>query len=113
MSLNVNTGSIITQQEAKDLARSFESRFPNEITSSFIGSANLEALLNQNDCIGIRIYNGYDEIAEKISLIMVGVDSKEKDIINNRLIYDQMATCPPMCPVDGLLINKIFLYLST
>lgn len=105
MSLNVNTGGIITQQEAIDLAKSFDRKFPNEITSSFIGSANVKAILNQNDCIGIRIYNGYDNIDGKISLIIVGVDSNEKDIIENRLIYDQMATCPPMCPVDGLLIK--------
>lgn len=105
MSLNENTGGIITQQEAKVLAKSFDKRFPNEVTSSFIGSTNLKNLVNQNDCVGIRIYNGYDEAAGKISLIIVGVDSNEKDILENGLIYDRMVTCPPVCPIDGLLVK--------
>ena len=103
MSLNENIGSIITQEEAVILANSFDSKFPNEVTSSFIGSANLQTVLNQNDCIGVRIYNGYDDVDGKISLIIVGVDSEGKDILGNGLIYDRMATCPPVCPVDGLL----------
>ena len=102
MELDVNTGSIITQEKAKALITAFESKFPGEVTSSFIGANNLKNILDQNNCIGLRIYNGYDEVNEKISLVLVGVDADEKEILENGLIVDEMVTCPPRCPIDGL-----------
>jgi hypothetical protein len=103
MTADPNTGSIISQEEAIVLASAFDRKFPNQITSSFIGSNNLKALLDQTDCIGVRVYNGYDDALEKISLIFVGVDSADRDILENGLIYDKIATCPPMCSTDSLL----------
>lgn len=103
MKLNVNTGSIITQEEAKALITAFKTKFPDEVTSSFIGAINVKNILEQDNCIGIRIYNGYDEVKEKISLVLVGVDANEKEILENRIIFDYLATCPPTCSVEGFL----------
>lgn len=105
MYLNKNTGSIISQETAEELVASYQEKNPDEIISSFIGSNNIKALLNQEDCIGIRIYNGYDNTENKISLVVVGVDSNEKDMLKDAIIYDRMATCPPLCPVEGLLVK--------
>lgn len=106
MKLDVNTGSIITQEEAKALIAAFESKFPGEVTSSFIGANNVKNILDQDNCIGLRIYNGYDIVNEKISLVLVGVDNDEKEILENGLIVDQMVTCPPTCPLEGSLSKK-------
>ena len=62
----------------------------------------MKNILNQENCIGIRIYNGYDSVKEKISLVLVGVDEDEKELLGNNIIYDEMSTCPSMCPKDGL-----------
>ncbi|MBY0485901.1 MAG: hypothetical protein K2P85_01720 [Flavobacteriaceae bacterium] len=105
MSLNENTGSIISLEVAKKLVKDFGNKFPGQIVSSFIGSKNVHAILAQENCIGVRIYNGYDVANEKISLVLVGVDKNEQDILESGLIYDQMLTCPPVCPVNGLLTN--------
>ncbi len=105
MKLDVNTGSIITQEEAKALITAFESKFPGEVTSSFIGANNIKNILDQYNCIGLRIYNGYDAVNEKISLVLVGVDENEKEILENGIIYDKAGTCPPLCPVDGLYVK--------
>jgi len=104
MALDENTGSIISKTRAKDLIKAFEAKFPNEIIGSFIGSNHINAVLAQKDCIGIRIYNGYDDKAGKISLIIVGVDKEEKEILDPGMIYDEMATCPTNCSTNGLYL---------
>lgn len=102
MKLDVNTGSIITQEEAKALITAFKTKFPGEVTSSFIGANNFKNILDQDNCIGIRVYNGYDVVNENISLVFVGVDTEEKDMLDDGIIYDRAALCPPLCPTGGL-----------
>jgi len=103
MSLNPNTGSIITQEQAKTLIDAFAKKFPGEVVSSFIGGDNVKKILEQEDCIGLRIYNGYNDAEQKISLVVVGVNSNEEDMLENGIIYDEMALCPPICPKKGLV----------
>ena len=102
MKLDVNTGSIITQEEAKSLISAFKTKFPGEVTSSFIGANNVKNILEQENCIGIRIHNGYDVENERISLILLGLDADGKEILENGIIYDEMIICPPFCPKKGL-----------
>jgi hypothetical protein len=102
MKLDVNTGSIITQEEAKALIKAFKAKFPGEVTSSFIGANNVKNILEQKNCIGVRIHNGYDVVNEKISLVLVGVDVDEKEILEEGIIYDKMLQCPTFCSKDGL-----------
>jgi hypothetical protein len=104
MKPDVNSGSLITEQKAKDLIDAFQINFPNEIISSFIGKNNVENLLQQEDCVGIRIYNGYDEVERKISLVLVGVDSNDDELLNDGLIYDELIPCPSYCP-SGITIK--------
>lgn len=106
MALNVNSGGVISESKAKELIADFENRFPGEVISSFIGANHVNAVLAQEDCIGIRIYNGYDAAAQKISLIIVGVDDHDNDLLEEGLIYDQMATCPPLCSTGITLSQK-------
>jgi hypothetical protein len=103
MSLNPNTGSIITQEQAKTLIDAFAKKFPGEVVSSFIGGDNVKKILEQEDCIGLRIYNGYNDAEQKISLVVVGVNSNEEDMLENGIIYDELVTCPPLCPKKGLV----------
>jgi hypothetical protein len=104
MNIDPDTGSIISQQRAQDLVRAFDVRFPGQIVSSFIGANNVKEILNQEDCIGIRIYNGYNDTTNKISLVLVGVNSKGGDILDDGIIYDDMSVCPPVCPIGISLI---------
>lgn len=102
MKLDVNTGSIITQEEAKALIAAFKTKFPGEVTSSFIGANNFKKILDQENCIGIRVYNGYDDVNENISLVFVGVDTNETDMLDDGIIYDRAVLCPPSCQSGGL-----------
>ena len=103
MKLDPNTGSIISQEQAKTLIDAFAKKFPGQIVSSFIGENNVKQILEQDNCIGLRIYNGYDDAEKKISLVMVGVDAKEQDMLDGNIIYDRMAICPPFCAKNGLV----------
>ena len=105
MTINENSGGLITEQQARTLISEFDKRFPGEVVSSFMGSVHINSILSQEDCIGLRIYNGYDALTEKISLVLVGVDSANNDLLKDGLIYDQMVTCPPTCPPGKTLSN--------
>lgn len=106
MALNANTGAIISKKYAQELANNFDAKFPAEITSSFMGKNNVQDILDQEGCIGLRIYNGYDDVEKVIKLILVGVDSNEADMLGDGKIYDQMIVCPPHCPIDALYVKK-------
>lgn len=105
MALNVNSGDLITEEKAKELIRSFEMRFPGEVVSSFIGANHVNSVLAQDGCVGLRIYNGYDAAAQKISLVIVGVDEHDNDLVVDGVIYDQLVTCPPTCPTGSTLLK--------
>lgn len=102
MALDEKTGEIISQEQAKLLVRAFEEKFKGEVTSSFIGGNNIARVLNQDGCIGLRIYNGYNEEKKKMSLVIVGVGQDENDLLKEGLIYDELVTCPEYCPKKGL-----------
>ena len=76
MELDENTGGEITLAEAQKYVVAFRTKYPNEVKAFFIGSKNVEKILEQADCIGIRIYNGYDSEANGLNLVLVGVDDK-------------------------------------
>lgn len=103
MALDENSGGLISEQKAKELIAEFATQFPGEVVSSFIGSANVNIILEQQNCIGLRVYNGYDVVEKKISLVLVGVDHAGRDMLSSAIIYDKMVTCPPTCPIEGSL----------
>jgi len=102
MELNENVGSIISEEQAKELIGAFKINFDGEVTSSFIGATNIKRILLQENCIGLRIYNGFDEETQKLSLVIVGVDNEEKELLEGGQIYDRLKVCPDYCPIDGL-----------
>ena len=105
MILNENTGGKITEVQARILITAFDRKFPDEVVSSFIGKLNVKDILDQENCIGLRIYNGYDETNQKMSLVIVGVGQNGNDLLAGGLIYDELVTCPPTCP-PGISLSQ-------
>lgn len=105
MKLDATTGSIITVERAKELITSFGMKYKNEINSSFIGSENVHHILSQEGCVGLRIYNGYNNEVNKMSLIVIGVDESGKEMLDKGVVYDELAVCPPLCPIDNSLLK--------
>lgn len=96
MDLNENTGAIISLKEAQTLISAFRKKYPNEIHSLFAGSTIIKRILDQEGCIGIRIYNGYNEKEQRLNSVLIGVDEQGEDI--RAIIADDMRPCPSTCP---------------
>lgn len=104
MAIDKNTGEVITLAEATDFTHAFQEENPNAIKSFFVGTNKLNLILEQEDCVGIRIYNGYDAAQNKNNLVLVGVDSTGEDIANG-VIIERALYCPPFCPKSSPLIK--------
>lgn len=67
------------------------------------GRDNIEALLGQTGCQGIRVYHGIDPDTHSKEVILVGVDASGNDMTN--MILDLSLPCPDRCsngnPVNG------------
>lgn len=100
MDINTNSGDIITLDEAKQLTHSFQKRYPNEKKAFFVGKDKLQKILEQDGCIGFRIYNGYNDEESESNRVLVGVDEKGNDMIDG-LILDRVIPCPPYCSGSG------------
>ena len=103
MKLDLNTGGIISLEEAQAFINAFRKKYPNEIHSLFVGSNTIEGILEQEGCIGIRIYNGYNENEQRLNSVLVGVDNQGEDM--RAIISDEMLPCPSNCPKKDLLDN--------
>lgn len=93
MAIGPNTGAEITLIEGQELTAEFNKIYPDEAKAFFIGRNQLAKILSQEDCIGIRIYNGYDATAGTMSQVLVGVDLGESDMTSG-VILDRMGACP-------------------
>ena len=104
MALDANTGGEIDLKEAKGYIDEFGIKYPDEVKAFFIGSNQVAKILEQENCIGIRIYNGYDLETEKMNQVMVGVDDREKDMTDG-IILDRMRPCPSYCDSSSALMS--------
>ncbi|TBX66137.1 hypothetical protein EZL74_11150 [Flavobacterium silvisoli] len=103
MKLDENSGEPISLEEARIYVKDFKEKFPEEVKASYMGRVNFMKLLEQKDCIGIRIYNGYDVKEERLNVVLVGVDFEGNDMTNG-LIMDRTVPCPSYCDNKSALI---------
>ena len=96
MALDANTGSIITLTEAQGYVAAFRALYPDEVKAFFVGANKINSILEQTNCIGIRIYNGYDEEAGTMNQVLVGVDNNEQDM-SGGVIVEKLFPCPKYC----------------
>ena len=101
MAISPNSGAQISLADAEALVDNFKTKFPSEIKASFIGIENIQNLLNQEGCIGIRVYYGYDSVEGRLSPVFVGVNSDGEDMTD--LIMDRSKPCPPDCDANSPL----------
>ena len=94
----------ITLEEASKLTRNYrESVGKDAIRASFFGKETLQKIFEQEGCVGIRIYYGKED-NDKAQLVLVGVNSKNEDLIQGT-IAEKGIPCPPVCPDSSPLIK--------
>lgn len=105
MTLDKNSSEVITLEQAVKYTHSFQEKNPDAIKSFFAGSDKLKLILDQEDCIGIRIYNGYNTEENRMNRVLVGVDKSGEDMTNG-VILEELTPCPNVCPKSSDLIKK-------
>jgi len=104
MSVNQNSGEVITENQAIDFTHTFQQRHPNEKKAYFVGSNKVEMILEQEGCIGIRIYDGLDSETSEQNRVLVGVNADGEDITEG-IIVEHLYPCPQHCPSSSVLIK--------
>lgn len=94
MAFDGTEGGAITLNEGAALTKEYRSRNSSAVKGRFFGKEILRQLLDQEGCMGIRIYYGQDEDGNS-ELILVGADASENDILD--LIADHSVPCPNFC----------------
>jgi len=105
MAIDRNTGEEITLKEAIDFTHAFQTNNPEELKSFFVGINKLNLILEQENCVGLRIYNGYNIETRKKNLVLVGVNQEGEDMTNG-MILENLKACPPACEENSLLFKK-------
>lgn len=104
MTIDNNTGEVITLDQAINYTHTFQNNNPNTIKSFFAGINKINRIFGQDDCIGIRFYNGVDSVTGKNNLVLVGVNQNGEDITSG-VILEDLVTCPNYCPKNSALIK--------
>ena len=93
MKTDKNSGEIITLDEAVKYTHAFQKNNPDALKALFVGRNKINRILEQNDCIGVRIYNGLDAESGKNNLVLVGVNVEGEDITEGVILQD-LNPCP-------------------
>jgi hypothetical protein len=94
-------GSKISLSEASSMTEKFRIKFPNESMAYMYSTEVFQSILTQENCVGLRIYNGIDENGH-LQTVLVGVDEEGNDLFNGE-IYDRSLVCPPKCATSNPL----------
>ena len=100
MSFNGNEGEVISLKTAIEWTTNFRnSKNYDGVHAQFYGSDNINKILSQPDCVGIRVYRAIDDKGAPV-VILVGTDAKENDLLDGILI-ERGLPCPPYCGGGG------------
>lgn len=94
MAFDGTEGGQISLTDAAKMTAQYRKNNPNQKMACFFGRDILLELLNQENCMGIRMYYGESEDGES-ELVLVGANAYENDILD--LVVDFSSPCPPVC----------------
>ena len=104
MEINIDTGDIITLDAAINYTHDFQEIYSENDKSYFAGKNKINYILAQKDCIGIRIYNGFNKVLKRANLVLIGVNSTGGDMTDGIIIQD-LFPCPKGCPASSPLMK--------
>lgn len=97
MAFDGTEASVVTLQEASEWTANFRATVqPGAVIGHFFGKDVLQRILEQEGCMGIRMYYGIDEDTNLPNLVLVGADANENDM-ENGVISEKSVCCPPRC----------------
>lgn len=96
MEINKTSGEIITLEEAKKYTQSYQKLYPNEKKAFYVGRDQLMKILENSECMGVRIYNGFNDEDSQSNKVLIGVNSNGDDMTED-VILEKLVPCPPIC----------------
>lgn len=99
MNFDGNEDHHISLQEAAMLTMKYRESANDEeakFLGGYFGKQTISRILNQDDCVGIRIYNAKSENGQR-NFVLVGVDAEGEDLAGGELA-EFVLGCPPFCP---------------
>jgi len=103
--IDINSGSVIEKAEAVQHTNLFQEKFPDATKAYFVGKNKLNLILDQDGCIGVRIYDGFDAAGNVSNRVLVGVDATGEDMVNGTLL-EHLVPCPKACSEFSPLIKR-------
>lgn len=73
--------------------------------SETFNRAELDELLAQPGCAGIRIYYGKSDDG-LLHAVLIGVDKNDNDLLENGQILEDSRRCPPVCATPPSALNS-------
>ena len=83
----------------------FKAKNPTATKAYFVGLEKVNLILKQDNCIGVRIYDGYNAKTGEENRVIVGVDKAGEDM-EDGIIIEELMPCPTDCPKSSSLIKK-------
>lgn len=97
MAFDGTEGGEIELPVAAALTKEHRDRNPTALKGHFFGKEILNKILEQEGCMGIRMYYGVDPDTNKRELVIVGANSEEDDMTD--LVADLSSACPNRCSI--------------
>lgn len=94
-----NEGSLVNIDDASSWTADFREAYPEYKKGYFLGKNKLNDLLNQTDCVGIRIYFAIKD--GELNIVVVGAKANKDDITTN--VLDVAVSCPDQCGASNRL----------
>lgn len=97
-----NENHYITLEEASNFTEAYRNQMQEGQTiGGFFGRDAIEAILDQDDAVGLRVYNGMDDQGQEV-LVLVGTNKDGDDMYHGKLA-ERSLPCPPYCGFDNPL----------
>lgn len=104
MEFSKSLGDEISLDVAVQYVKAHCGRSPKGVKAIAFGATHFQDVLSQEGCVGIRIYNGYNEEEDCPNFVVVGVDAEGKDMTSGK-IFDRGVRCPDMCDIESPLFQ--------
>jgi hypothetical protein len=106
MAFTGNEDHYISLEAASELTKNYrDAEEYGDIKGGFFGKTTIQRILDQEGCVGIRIYYGQDEDGTP-KFVLVGVEENEDDIIEGE-IAQASTPCPPDCGSSNELNSSL------
>ncbi len=99
--INPNTGGAIPLADAIQWTTNYRNANPTAVKAHFFGEVIIQNILNQANCMGIRMYHALDN-NNAVQIVLVGVDTNGDDMTAG-IIADMSQPCPTTCGNNTVL----------